>query len=1005
MKKLIDILTTGAIALFALTAAGCRQDEDLAMPYDLRAESDLTFEAVGAEPQVLRIGSTTPWYIDTESIPNWIIVSPTEGTTSTDADIRVDDNLQLDGETIAAPRDGVINIISRITGTTISVEIHQKGDTYLGVSSYTISQVASLDDDARAKIPGVAVVARTNDGFVARDDTGLLYVTSSEEIAIGDKIDLFGEKSTLYGLPHLVAGQINPLGTETVTHPSPVDLLSNLDPARADKVTYVSVEAGLLGSNLYFFDSDPGVTVTLLGSPVVDLEAVNMHDIAIRAYFVGLENKTTVVLAVTECEDLGINENLDCYFFDDFSWMQPLIETSGVQVDDSIADNNASGAAPNLRTSGGLAPLLDEFLARGYQDLNPDAKVIYPQKYYWKFSKTNTETVNNNGGIILPHIEFAGSELVNAEMSFDWAAHMTGSGNVDKVDVVVELTGTGMFDNGTNVSDPFITEQTKGHLEWQKVENLLLRGVNNTTQITVRPLNYAELEPDQQCWYIDNIKIGKSDIPYAEPVYAALEVSEEVVTFEGAPDGPVSIDIASDYDWTITKPDEYTWFTVDTEAGVSGESVPVTVTCEPSTSANLRHGYFTIASADTRKKIHVVQSAAGGELDPLISIVESNYRTLLGEGEEFTVKVQSNVDDYTITTPDWIEQIEAVLPSALVQTRSHSFRAKPNTTEAERKGEIKFARGELEAVLKVTQGIFVARVDVASESVYESVSGLGETKAYNVDSSIDFTVTASESWVHPQQGSGTAGETVLNVVFDANTGAESRTAHLVFTNERYEFTKEVEIEQHPSGVIFADTFDWLKPLNDQYNLLNPTKPVADSVGDNDKNGNAPNVYTAAPYKTDFADLFKKAGYVDLNPSDQLIYAQDLYLKFSKTGGYNTALQLAAVPFPDSATDCTLTFDWCAHTQGSGAVDDTKLTIVIDGDGTFDNGTRYSDDLENTQGKDEMFWTHSSVHIKGATKNTKLTVVMYRVLDKETGAYDYKVSGAGRFHLDNIKIAK
>ena len=104
------------------------------------------------------------------------------------------------------------------------------------------------------------------------------------------------------------------------------------------------------------------------------------------------------------------------------------------------------------------------------------------------------------------------------------------------------------------------------------------------------------------------------------------------------------------------------------------------------------------------------------------------------------------------------------------------------------------------------------------------------------------------------------------------------------------------------------------------------------------------------------------------------------------------------------------FDWAAMVQGTGDMDNTKLVVVIEGDGEFENGTKFSDVLEQKQGKDELFWTHSSVKVLEATSKTRFVIVMNRVLKtdadgKFTGEYNYGVSGAGRFFLDNIKISK
>ena len=136
------------------------------------------------------------------------------------------------------------------------------------------------------------------------------------------------------------------------------------------------------------------------------------------------------------------------------------------------------------------------------------------------------------------------------------------------------------------------------------------------------------------------------------------------------------------------------------------------------------------------------------------------------------------------------------------------------------------------------------------------------------------------------------------------------------------------------------------------------------------------------------------------------------MKFSKTGGKNTSIRLPKLAVT-SATDVTMDFDHAAMVQGSGTVDDSKVVIVIEGDGEFENGTKCSDILEIDQPKGKYNWSHSSVKIKGVNANTRLVVVMYRVVMakdesgvyKYTGKYNYKVSGAGRIFLDNIKITK
>lgn len=996
MKIFKNILRLCAAAIIALPMAGCGQDE-LVKPSALLSESSLTFEAIGAESQTLTIASDESWFIDVDA--DWITVDPMSGTNTVDVTVTVTDNVK--NGAMDAPREGTLTIANN-RGYSIRTVIYQEGDNYLGVEEMPISKIFTLDDGLFAKVAEAQVVALTSDGFVATDESASIYVSYKGEIAIGDKVSLAGEKVTLYGNAALEAGGVTVKSNAEVTRPEPVDLLSNLDPSKANVVTYVTVEAGLLGHELKFEQSLP-VAIKLLDprAGVVDIESVNMHNISVKAYVLGLSDGE-LTLAVTDVQDNGINDSLNAYFYDDFSWMKSYIDASGVRVDDSVGDNNSGGEAPNLRSNDALSGLLKALTDKGYEDLNPNSKVIYAQKYYWKFGKTSTATVNNNNGMILPKQDFKGDELINVDLDFDWAAHMTGSGNIDKVQIVVELTGKGFFDNGTQISDPFVTTQEKGHLEWQHA-TVTAKGVNNTTRFIIRPAEYASVTPDQQRWHLDNIKIADSDIPYSDPVYAKVIVSDDVITFEGTPDKPYELKIESDNPWTLTKGSDADWLSLDVIEGPAGEETTVKITCEPSTSSKLRHAVITLASADTRKNIHVVQSAAGGELDPLISISTGNTVEVLGQGAEFTAKIQSNVEFETEINGSWITEVSTPATKAVVETVSKTFKAEPNLTGTDRTGTIRFFKDNIESVLTVKQAKFEPSITVTYPGV-NTIAGIGETRKLNIVSNVPFTVTAP-SWVKlPAMNIPAAGTYPVDVTFEANSGT-ARTGQVVFKNAEYNYTYTVDVAQAAAGVCFFDDFGWLTPLIDTYTAAGGK--VGDTIG-NKKDDSAINIYGDA-VKAFTLPAFANAGYEDMNPSLELIYLQDKYLKFNKTGGKNTSIRLPKLPLI-SATDVTVEFDHAAMVQGSGKVDDSGVVVVIEGDGQFENGTKYSDVLKVDQPTGTYSWTHSSAKIKGATANTRLVVVMYRVLVKDdsgnyTGSYNYKVSGAGRIFIDNINIHK
>lgn len=994
MNKLFNNIAKLCCAvLVAMPFVACQEDE-LVKPSALMSDPSLTFDAIGAEPQSFTVASDGSWFVDVDA--DWITVDRVSGSQTQEVSVSVSDNVK-DG-VMDAPREGVITIANN-RGKSVRTTIYQKGDNYLGVSEMSLSAVAALEDGEYAKVKSAQIVALTSEGFVATDESASMYIEYDGIVTIGDNVFIAGEKSTLYGLSALKAGEINVLSNGEVTYPTAEDLLSVAETSKA--VKYVSTEAGLLGHDLKY-DAGASVSVVLLDGGV-DLNAVNMHNIAVKAYFLGLADGVAT-LAVTAIEDKGINDNLKAYFYDDFSWMKPYIDASGVKVGDSVGENNSGGDAPNLRSSAALENLLDALLAKGYEDLNPSAKVIYPQKYYWKFGKTSKTNENNNNGMMLPALELQGSELLNVDIDFDWCAHMTGSGNIDKVSVVVELTGKGTFSNGTQVSDPFVTTQEKDHLEWQHA-SVMAKGVNNTTRFIIRPLEYASVTPDQQRWHLDNIKISDSDIPYSEPVYANVTVSDEVITFDGNPAEGQEFKVSADKDWTLTTDAE--WFVVNTTEGLAGNEVTVKVTCQPNNDTKLRHGVITLAAADTRKNIHVVQNSGGSELDPLISISSGNNITVLGQGDSFDVKVQANVDFETEIKDSWITEVELPATRAMVETTVKSFTAAPNLTGADRVGTIRFFKGNIESVLTVTQEKFEPNIVVTPVGVKGAVVVPvdGGTVEVDITSNVAFNVT-SDVLTLPVPSAPAGTHKGISITVPANTTGAARTVKATFSNAEYGYNYEFSVLQVGTQLFFDD-FSWVAPFVASFNEANSDKKVGDTIGTNGKSAEAPNVYGDKSV-SGFIDAFTTAGYEDMCPSKKVLYLQDEYLKFGRTKGNNNSLKLPAISV-SAPVDVVLDFDHAAMCQGDGTVDDSKLVIVIEGSGEFENGTKYSDVLALDQANSTYNWTHSSVKIKGMASDTRLVVVMYRVLKKDgdtyNGQYNYSVSGAGRFFLDNIRISK
>jgi len=251
-----------------------------------------------------------------------------------------------------------------------------------------------------------------------------------------------------------------------------------------------------------------------------------------RIVFANEENNLESVVTITQ--EAYIPPTTGEIFADDFSWMRPYIDaynatqTAAKAVGKSVEDNNASGVAPNLYTTAGLADLAAALVAKGYEDLNPSPKVVYPQDCYWKFGKTSAHT-----GIRLPAFNYEGDAVI----SFDWSPHMTGSGTIDLVNIVVEIEGTGKVVTASglaSVSDPTVNDWTKGKLGWKNV-SFTLKGLSKTDRVLIRPQYMSDHDGvTQMRWYVDNIVVKEPEpVLHAEWAFSAEDSKSVQDNFGG----------------------------------------------------------------------------------------------------------------------------------------------------------------------------------------------------------------------------------------------------------------------------------------------------------------------------------------------------------------------------------------------------------------------------------------------------------------------------------------
>lgn len=1002
MKIINNLFRISAILLLASPFTSCKEEE-LVKPSALLTESSLTFEAKAEESQSFRIASDSDWMIDVDE--PWITVDPMSGSNTMDVNVTVEDNYT--GGVMNAPRQGLITIMNK-RGYKVTTTIYQNGDAYLGAPEGNVAKVADLDSASRAKVLSATVAAVSTTGFVVTDGTVNMFVDGKAEVKAGDVVDFNGKTSKISGIPSFVLDQVEVKSTAEVTYPTPV-AIDKAPSVLPDKVTYVKLTGTLIGSTLRF--ADKTTCSLLVPADAETFNKVNTHKVDVLAYYIGIIKKDVTVVPVSFVDN-GQDESVGVKlpFRDDFSWLAPYIDAANSKLPEAnkISDcvgavtSSADGCA-NLYTT--LADngcnVLGELRSRGYTDLNPAFKTIYLQDAYFKFGAGKKQS-----GLTLPLFRLDGEQDI--VVSFKWCSQMQGDGNIDKTQLVLEIDGPGKVEPASKsdkISEPVSHSQATGKMFWQDVM-FTIKGATTATAISFHPTVFGHegaQESGYYRYYVDDIEVMLA----SEAVKANINVEgldSDLITFEGTPEAPYTFKVSSDVDFKVSA--SANWLHIENGSGLAGETKTVSVTCDPSELSVLRKGEITIKSGVTSRKIQVVQSAAGQELDPFISIKEGNSVAVLGQGDEFAVTVQANTSFETKIDADWIQ----LLPSttAKVEWTPLKFKAAANLTGAARTGTVRFVKGDIESVLTVKQDKFEPSIKVTTTD--NAVPSEGKSLPVHIVSNVDF--TASAAGMTLPVSSAKAGTYDLSIPVPANTGTP-RKLSVTFENAEYDYKTTFEIYQAGGSVVFSDDFSWVAPMVSAWNDANSGKKIGDTVGSSGKDAEAPNVYSDATIKASFAAAFKAQGYEDLQPSKKVIYLQDQYLKLGRTGGNNNAIRLPAVTALTSPSDVFVEFDHATMCQSDGVCDDAKIVVVIEGAGEFENGTKCSDILPVIQEKGTYRWTHSGTLVKGMTSETRLVVVMYRVVmskDSEgvykfNNEYNFGVGGAGRIFLDNIKITK
>ena len=205
-----------------------------------------------------------------------------------------------------------------------------------------------------------------------------------------------------------------------------------------------------------------------------------------------------------------VNQSYFAWFEENFEWLDKWSDEGGSDgpAGRTVEDDNLDASAPQISTPkvDGVSAL-EALEAKGYQMLRvraegkKESECIYLQRNYLKFGKTSYQA-----GIVLPSIDgISAGEALN--INFDWCPMRQGSGKLDPVNLIVEVT------NGDVVQTFEVPTHgwENGHrLEWIHASVPLTGAtVTKDTRITIKQKEWGVSTANR--WFLDNIKIVSAE--------------------------------------------------------------------------------------------------------------------------------------------------------------------------------------------------------------------------------------------------------------------------------------------------------------------------------------------------------------------------------------------------------------------------------------------------------------------------------------------------------------
>ena len=306
MKRINTLFKTIALTVCAAALlVACEQEPDNVARAVLGDVTLMNFAASNPAAQTVTVYSDGEWHT---TAPDWITVDPSTGSGVTAVTVTAENNTDAQG--MLEPRKDTLIISGNTLASRLIIIVSQEGNAYRNAQHLTLDKVAALANGKSFILDEATVVAKTTAGFVVNGGSTNMYVESTTDAGIGDKVSINGIKGSVNNLPAITQVDkitvTDHLGGTYSGYPEPIKLNDVIASYTGTAMEYVTVSGVVNGKNLMVTVDDVDYAIQQLDAPdELSFAGRNANRIDLTGYTAGLTGAKQFAIIATALKDNG----------------------------------------------------------------------------------------------------------------------------------------------------------------------------------------------------------------------------------------------------------------------------------------------------------------------------------------------------------------------------------------------------------------------------------------------------------------------------------------------------------------------------------------------------------------------------------------------------------------------------------------------------------------------------------------------------------------------------